>query len=52
MMALNFRLRKYNGFGLIGMHERVSELQGTLTIESEPQNGVRLSVSLPLAEDQ
>jgi signal transduction histidine kinase len=42
----------YSGFGLTSMHERISELQGTLNIESEPKNGTRISVNLPLLEAQ
>jgi signal transduction histidine kinase len=36
-----------DGFGLLGMHERVELLQGELTVESAPGNGTQISVSLP-----
>jgi PAS domain S-box-containing protein len=35
--------------GLIGMHERVAQLGGTITIESTPTGGTTLFVDLPLA---
>jgi signal transduction histidine kinase len=36
------------GFGLIGMRERVEQLGGTLTIESQPGTGTAIVASLPL----
>ena len=35
------------GLGLIGIRERVSQLQGTLRLESSPGKGARLTVELP-----
>lgn len=35
------------GLGLIGIRERVSELRGTLQIETSPGKGTRLTVALP-----
>lgn len=35
-------------FGLSSMHERVQQLGGSLAIESEPGNGTRVVVDLPL----
>jgi signal transduction histidine kinase len=35
------------GLGLISIRERVSELQGTLRLESSPGKGTRLTVELP-----
>jgi signal transduction histidine kinase len=35
------------GLGLIGIRERVSQLQGTLRLESAPGKGTRLTVELP-----
>lgn len=35
------------GLGLVGIRERVSELRGTLRIESAPGKGTRLTVELP-----
>ena len=37
-----------NGLGLIGMRERLSQLGGTLTIETSDWGGVRLRAALPL----
>lgn len=36
------------GFGLVGIRERVKGLQGKLKMHSEPNQGVQISVSLPL----
>jgi signal transduction histidine kinase len=36
------------GLGLIGIRERVSDLRGTLRIESAPGKGTRLTVELPI----
>ncbi len=36
-----------DGFGLVGMRERVELLGGELTIESAPGSGTRIAVSLP-----
>lgn len=38
------------GLGLLGMTERVRELCGELSIQSEPGKGTRISVLLPLGE--
>ena len=35
-------------YGLIGLNERVRLLQGTLTVESAPDEGTRLSFDIPL----
>lgn len=35
-------------FGLLGMRERVEQLQGTLRLESEPGKGTVVAVTLPL----
>lgn len=35
------------GLGLIGVRERVSQLQGTMRLESAPGKGTRLTVELP-----
>lgn len=37
------------GFGMIGMRERVQELGGTLSIESELANGTRIIITIPHA---
>jgi signal transduction histidine kinase len=38
-----------DGFGLLGMRERVASVNGALEIESEPGLGTRLTVEIPLA---
>ena len=40
--------RRRGGLGLRGIEERVRELQGTMTIGSEPRGGTRLGARLPL----
>jgi signal transduction histidine kinase len=35
------------GFGLLGMRERINQLQGNLSVITGPQNGFRLEVSVP-----
>jgi signal transduction histidine kinase len=37
-----------NGFGLVGMRERVASVNGALDIESKPGAGTRLRVEIPL----
>jgi signal transduction histidine kinase len=45
------RLRESRGrFGLLAMRERVDGLGGTLTIESAPDQGFRLTANIPLME--
>jgi len=39
-----------SGLGLLGMHERVEALNGTLRIQSEPGFGTEIVVSIPLQE--
>jgi len=41
--------RKANSFGLIGIKERISMLGGELTIETEPDKGTALMVSIPIS---
>lgn len=36
------------GFGLIAMRERVAELGGDVTIDSEPQDGTTLAIRIPI----
>ena len=38
------------GMGLTGMNERVSQLGGVLRVDSNPSQGTRLEVELPLPE--
>lgn len=38
------------GFGLTGMRERVALVDGTLTIESAPGDGTRVSATLPIGD--
>ena len=40
------------GYGLTAMRERVTHEGGTLEIESEPEDGVTVTVSLPLGSEQ
>lgn len=40
------------GLGLLGMTERVRELCGDLSIQSEPGKGTRIAVMLPLKRDE
>lgn len=42
--------RKSGSFGLVGMRERISYLQGQLTIDSAPGKGTALTVSIPLVD--
>jgi len=37
-----------HGWGLVGMHERASLLDGHLTITSRPEQGTTIDVSIPL----
>jgi len=41
--------RKIDSFGLVGIRERISALQGVLAIDSAPGRGTALAVSIPLA---
>jgi signal transduction histidine kinase len=43
-----FDASRVRGLGLVGMHERVSQLGGVLKVESDPARGTRLRVDLPL----
>lgn len=36
------------GFGLLGMRERINSLDGELTIQTQPQHGLRITASIPL----
>jgi signal transduction histidine kinase len=40
-----------NGFGLKTMRDRIEELGGTSTIESERDRGTAIAVSLPIMEN-
>jgi len=40
--------RKANSFGLVGIEERINALGGELTIDSQPDKGTILIVTLPL----
>ncbi|MDP9132506.1 MAG: sensor histidine kinase [Nitrospirota bacterium] len=40
----------HRGLGLVSMTERVRLVQGTVTIDSTPQKGTRLHISVPYAE--
>lgn len=43
--------RKVNSFGLLGIRERISHLQGELAIDSTPGQGTTLAVSIPLRDE-
>jgi len=43
-----FDPRRMRGLGLVGMNERVTQLGGVLTVDSDPARGTRLTVDLPL----
>ena len=43
--------RKQEGFGLLGIRERVNSMGGQLAIESGADRGTAVSVVLPLAAD-
>ena len=38
----------YDGFGLLGIKERVESMGGELTVQSAPENGTAILVVLPL----
>jgi len=42
-----FDAERVRGLGLIGMHERVSQLGGELKVDSHPGRGTRVSADLP-----
>ncbi len=37
-----------SGFGLLGMRERINSLGGSLSIATQPQQGLRVRASVPL----
>jgi len=39
--------KKHDGFGLLGIRERVNQMDGKLTIESETGSGTRICIILP-----
>jgi signal transduction histidine kinase len=39
---------KHGSFGLFGLGERAAQLGGSVTVESAPQAGTRITVRLPL----
>ncbi len=43
--------KKHEGFGLIGMRERIDFLRGRLDIESSPGAGTRILISVPTMPD-
>lgn len=43
-----FSVSRIRGLGLLGMHERVSQLGGHLSVLSEPGHGTRVTAELPL----
>jgi len=49
-VGVRARQRPESGLGLIGIHDRVNVLGGTLTIDSAPERGVAVTVTIPLEE--
>jgi signal transduction histidine kinase len=45
-----FNAQQDRGLGLLGMHERVSYLGGTFSVESEPGRGATVCIVLPLTK--
>ncbi|MGA7626632.1 MAG: sensor histidine kinase [Candidatus Acidiferrales bacterium] len=43
-----FDPRRMRGLGLVGMNERISQLGGSLTVNSNPGGGTRLEIDLPV----
>lgn len=43
--------KKGRGLGLISMQERITAVKGTLSIESQPMSGTRVTARVPLAND-
>ena len=42
--------RRHDGFGLLGMKERVESMGGELRVVSSPENGTAVFVALPLVK--
>jgi signal transduction histidine kinase len=47
-----FEPRRMRGLGLLGMSERVNQLRGVLTVDSDPTRGTKLQIDLPLPAEQ
>ena len=47
-----FDPRRISGLGLVGMNERVTQLGGVLKVASDPAQGTRLEVDLPVPDEQ
>ena len=47
-----FEPQRVRGLGLVGMNERVTQLRGTLKVESDPARGTRIEVDLPFPDEQ
>ena len=50
--GFNFNESPNGGFGLLGMKERATLLDGTFAIDSQPGNGTRLAVTIPIAVEE
>jgi len=50
--GVGFDAGRVRGMGLLGMNERVTQLGGTLKIESKPGRGTRVSADLPLPNER
>jgi signal transduction histidine kinase len=42
--------RRHDGFGLLGMRERVQRMGGQLRIQSAPGEGTAVSITVPLTD--
>jgi signal transduction histidine kinase len=42
--------KRHDGFGLLGIEERVESMGGGLTVQSVPEKGTTISVVLPLVK--
>jgi signal transduction histidine kinase len=50
--GVGFDPARKRGLGLLGMHERVARLGGTLVIDSAPGKGTRICVKIPVAQSR
>ena len=50
--GVGFHSGRTRGMGLLGMHERVAQLGGTLVVDSTPGRGTVIRVELPLARSR
>ena len=46
--GIGFSKSHRDGFGLLGIKERIYEMHGKMNVESKPKLGTRLTIQLPL----